>query len=104
MSTVKEATSLVGKFNSDGIHLSDKTKPALKPDAKIPRMTASNVKFVERPVQSASPAQDCQNGSGGVWADNDSKANRTAYKMVRVSRTFMFSSRKKPPYAENSHS
>ena len=30
------------KFNSDGIHLKDKTKPDLKPDAKIRRMTGSN--------------------------------------------------------------
>ena len=38
-------------FNSDGIHLNDKTKPALKSDAKIRRMTERILKMFERPLQ-----------------------------------------------------
>ena len=38
---------------SDGVHLNDETKPALKPDAKIRRMTESNVIVFQRPLQSA---------------------------------------------------
>ena len=38
----------------DGFHLKDKTNPALEPDAKTRRMTESNVKLFQRPLQSAS--------------------------------------------------
>ena len=58
-------------FNSDGIHLNDKTKPCLKSDAKIRRMTESILKMFERPLQAPVPAQDCQKGLGGASADND---------------------------------
>ena len=39
------------------MHLNDETKPALMPDAKIRRMTESNVKKLRRPLQSASTSQ-----------------------------------------------
>ena len=45
---------LSDNFNSDGIHLNDKTKPALKSDAKIRRMTESDLKMFERPFQGSS--------------------------------------------------
>ena len=41
-------------FNSDGIHLNDETKPALKSDAKIRRTTRSNRKMFECPMQGSS--------------------------------------------------
>ena len=97
MITVKETTSLFWEqFNSDGIHLNDKTKPALKPDAKTRRKTEGTVNVVERLLQSA--------GTSARLSERNRRrpgANRTAYKMQRASRTLMFSSRKKPPYAAN---
>ena len=88
---------------NDGILLNDKTKPSLKPDAKIQRMTESHVKCVERPLQSACTSarmsERIRTPPGGKLLS----ACWTAYKMERASRTMMFSSREKPPYAANPH-
>ena len=52
--------------------IEDQTKPALKPDAKIRRMTGSNCyKCWSVLCRAPAPAQDCQKRSGGVLADND---------------------------------
>ena len=91
-------------YNSDGIHLNDKTKLALKPGAKIRRMTESNVKMLKRPLQSAGTNARLSERTRKHPADNDSTAYRTAYKKERASRTIVFSYRKKPPYAANFHS
>ena len=48
-SRLKKRLLLSEELKSDGINLNDKTKPALKPDAKIRRMTEGNVDILERP-------------------------------------------------------
>ena len=67
-------------------------------------MTENNVKCFERPVQSASTSARLSEKIRRRPSGQVLPACWTTYKMERASRTTMFSSRKKLPYAANLHS